>query len=176
MALLSLILGSLSGPFSVVPLVKIMVCSGGSGKCGLKGCFQPCLHAYSTTNKTYLLFAVGVRFGPNPTSVSIMNPCKVEAPWSHCNSTGQKMTGWGMQIKGRLCLYIKGAGGYEFWLPGNSWKGPKNIRFRDKIPGFKSDCTVGSWVTLSAFCKPQDLSFLTWEMRLMTSAQDCCWD
>lgn len=47
-------------------------------------------------------------------------------------------------MKGRLCLYVKGAGGYEFWLPGNSWKGPKNIRFSIKIPGFKSDRAVGS--------------------------------
>lgn len=36
-------------------------------------------------------------------------------------------------MKGRLCLYIKGAGGYEFWLPGNSWKGTKNIRFSQNI-------------------------------------------
>lgn len=35
--LVEIILGSLSGPFSVVLLVEIMMCSGGSGKCGLKG-------------------------------------------------------------------------------------------------------------------------------------------
>lgn len=46
-------------------------------------------------------------------------------------------------MKGRLCLYIKGAGGYEFWLPGNSWKVQRTLGLV-KIPGFKSERAVGS--------------------------------
>lgn len=77
--LVEITLGSLSRPFSIVPLVEIVMCSGGSGKCGRKGEAVFSLVCMPTTNKTYLVFAVGVRFGPDPASVSIMSTCEIRS-------------------------------------------------------------------------------------------------
>lgn len=77
--LVEITLGSLSGPFSIVPLVEIMMCSGGSGKCSRKGEAVFSHVCMPTTNKTYFVFAVGVRFGPNPASVSIMSTCEIRS-------------------------------------------------------------------------------------------------
>lgn len=67
------------GSFSVVPLVEIMMGSGGSGKCSRKGEAVFSRVCMPTTNKTYFVFAVGVRFGPNPASVSIMSTCQIRS-------------------------------------------------------------------------------------------------